>query len=58
VKLAFFLDPANRRKETRELGGTRRYFYAYHPGPHYIWGATAAILSDFAGRLTGLIPAP
>jgi 8-oxo-dGTP pyrophosphatase MutT (NUDIX family) len=58
VKLAFFLDPANRRKETRELGGTRRYFYAYHPGPHYIWGATAAILSDFAGRLAGLIPTP
>jgi 8-oxo-dGTP pyrophosphatase MutT (NUDIX family) len=53
VPLAFFLDPANRRRESREMGGRAREFYAYHPGPHYIWGATAAILSDFAARLTG-----
>ena len=53
VPLAFFLDPANRRQESREMGGRTRYFYAFHPGPHYIWGATAAILSDFAARLTG-----
>jgi 8-oxo-dGTP pyrophosphatase MutT (NUDIX family) len=53
VPLAFFLDPANRRKESREWGGKMRDFYAFHPGAHYIWGATAAILSDFAARLTG-----
>lgn len=51
VPLAFFLDPANRREESRELGGKLRHFYAFRPGPHYIWGATAAILHDFTTRL-------
>ena len=51
VPLAFFLDPANRREESRELGGKLRRFYAFRPGPHYIWGATAAILYDFTTRL-------
>ncbi len=51
VPLAFFLDPANRRQESRELRGVTRQFYAFRPGPHYIWGVTAAILSDFVGRL-------
>jgi len=53
VPLAFFLDPANRREESRDLGGKRRHLYAYHPGSHYIWGATAAILHDFVSRLSG-----
>ncbi len=51
VPLAFFLDPANRRQESREMRGTLRHFTAFRPGPHYIWGATAAILSDFVDRL-------
>jgi len=51
VGLGFFLDPANRREESRELGGRLRRFYAFRPGPHYIWGATAAILHDFTARL-------
>ena len=51
VPLAFFLDPANRREESREMGGKLRHFHAFHPGPHYIWGATAAILHDFTTRL-------
>ena len=54
VPLAFFLDPANRRQESRELRGKLRQIYAYHPGTHYIWGATAAILNDFVSRLAGL----
>ncbi len=53
VPLGFFLEPGNRREESREMGGKRRYFYAYHPGSHYIWGATAAILDDFVSRLLG-----
>lgn len=51
VPLSFFLDPANRLQESRELGGRLRSFYAFRPGPHYIWGATASILSDFVARL-------
>jgi 8-oxo-dGTP pyrophosphatase MutT (NUDIX family) len=54
VPLAFFLDPANRREESRELGGRLRHFYAFHPGTHYIWGATAAILNEFVERLAAL----
>jgi 8-oxo-dGTP pyrophosphatase MutT (NUDIX family) len=54
VSLAFFLDPANRRQESREIRGRMRQVYAYHPGTHYIWGATAAILNDFVSRLARL----
>jgi 8-oxo-dGTP pyrophosphatase MutT (NUDIX family) len=51
--LAFFLDPANRRLETRMWGGRERSFYVFSPEGRTIWGATAAILVDFAARLTG-----
>lgn len=44
VPLAFFLDPANRRCETRPFGGRDRHFYAFPFGPRYIWGATAGML--------------
>ena len=51
--LSFFLDPANRRRETRVWGGRERSFYVFTPQGRTIWGATAAILVDFANRLTG-----
>ena len=51
--LSFFLDPANRRQETRVWGGRERSFYVFTPEGRTIWGATAAILVDFAARLTG-----
>ena len=51
--LAFFLDPANRRRETRLWGGRERSFYVFTPQGRTIWGATAAILVDFAARLAG-----
>ena len=51
--LSFFLDPANRRLETRVWGGRERSFYVFSPEGRTIWGATAAILVDFAARLTG-----
>jgi 8-oxo-dGTP pyrophosphatase MutT (NUDIX family) len=51
--LTFFLDPANRRLETRVWGGRERSFYVFSPEGRTIWGATAAILVDFAARLTG-----
>ena len=50
--LAFFLDPANRRVESRVWGGRERSFYVFAPEGRTIWGATAAILVDFAARLT------
>jgi 8-oxo-dGTP pyrophosphatase MutT (NUDIX family) len=50
--LAFFLDPANRRVETRQWGARERSFYVFSPEGRVIWGATAAILVDFAARLT------
>ena len=44
VPLAFLLDPANRRRESREIGGRQRRFYAFTMAGHEIWGATAAII--------------
>ena len=54
VPLDYFLDPATMRQESRELRGKMRQVYAWHPGSHYIWGATAAILKDFVARLSKL----
>jgi 8-oxo-dGTP pyrophosphatase MutT (NUDIX family) len=54
VPLAFLLDPANRRRETRVIGGRDRRFYAITYQEHEIWGATAAIIVDLASRLDGI----
>jgi 8-oxo-dGTP pyrophosphatase MutT (NUDIX family) len=51
VPLAFLLDPANRQRQTRELGGRQRSFYSIRHGGHEIWGATAAIIVNLAERL-------
>jgi hypothetical protein len=52
VPLAFLLDPANRERRSMEWQGRRREFYAYTYDRHYIWGATAGILVNFADRVT------
>jgi 8-oxo-dGTP pyrophosphatase MutT (NUDIX family) len=44
VPLAFLLDPANHRRETRELQGRTVGYYAMRYGAHTIWGATAGML--------------
>jgi 8-oxo-dGTP pyrophosphatase MutT (NUDIX family) len=54
VPLAFLLDPKNRERQSREWQGHLREFYAFNYGSHYIWGATAAILVNFAERFAGL----
>jgi 8-oxo-dGTP pyrophosphatase MutT (NUDIX family) len=54
VPLAFLLDPANRRRESRHIGGRERRFYAITYEEHEIWGATAAIIVDLAARLDGI----
>ena len=54
VPLAFLCDPANLRRESREIGGRRRSFYAFTYQSHEIWGATAAIVVSLAMRLNGI----
>jgi 8-oxo-dGTP pyrophosphatase MutT (NUDIX family) len=52
VPFDFILDPANHQRHFREgPDGQRRYFYALPYGPHYIWGATAAMLVNLAEAL-------
>ena len=52
VPLALFLDPANRRIETKVWGTLERSFYAFDHNGRTIWGATAGMLVDLAARLT------
>ena len=54
VPLAFLLDPQNRRRETRVIGGRQRRFHAITYREHEIWGATAAIIVDLAARFDGI----
>jgi 8-oxo-dGTP pyrophosphatase MutT (NUDIX family) len=51
IPLAFLLDQANRKRDSREWQGKRREFYVFEYGTHYVWGATAAILSNFSDRM-------
>jgi 8-oxo-dGTP pyrophosphatase MutT (NUDIX family) len=52
VPLVFLLDPDNRERRSMEWQGRRREFYAFTYHRHYIWGATAGILVNFADRVT------
>ena len=54
VPLAFLCDPTTRRRESRGFGGMTRSFYAFTYKDHEIWGATAAIIVNFAQRLDGI----
>lgn len=47
VPVDYLLEPGNLRQMTRERYGTRFLVYEYHYGSHRIWGATAAILTQF-----------
>jgi 8-oxo-dGTP pyrophosphatase MutT (NUDIX family) len=51
VPLAFLRDPANLRRESREIKGIERRFYAFTYRDHEIWGATAAIVVALVKRL-------
>jgi len=51
VPLAFLLDPANHRRETRELQGRTRGYYVMSYGTHTIWGATAGMLMNLYRHL-------
>ena len=54
--LAFFADPANRKRASREWNGHVRSFYTYTYEGHEIWGATAAIIVDLVTRLGDIKP--
>ena len=54
VPLAFLCDPANRRRESREIAGRQRNFYAFTYQQHEIWGATAAIVVSLAQHLSDI----
>jgi 8-oxo-dGTP pyrophosphatase MutT (NUDIX family) len=51
VPLAFLLDPANHRRETRELQGRTVGYYVMRYGTHIIWGATAGMLMNLYRHL-------
>nr|WP_114393403.1 CoA pyrophosphatase [Oleisolibacter albus] len=53
VPLAFILDPAARRRESREWKGALRHFWAFPYQDRYIWGATAGMLVNFCDLLAG-----
>jgi 8-oxo-dGTP pyrophosphatase MutT (NUDIX family) len=51
VPLAFLLDPANHRRETRELQGRTVGYYVMHYEGRMIWGATAGMLVNLYHQL-------
>jgi len=51
VPLAFLMDEANHRTETRAWRGQERRFYAMPFEQRYIWGATAGIMKNMHKRL-------
>jgi len=51
VPLAFLMDEANHRTETRLWRGQERRFYAMPFGQRYIWGVTAGIMKNMHKRL-------
>ena len=53
VPLAFLLDPANHRRDSRVYKGQKREFYAMPYGEYYIWGATAGMIRNLYDVLSG-----
>ena len=53
VPLAFLMDAANHRRDTRFWKGATRSFHAMPYGERYIWGATAGMLKNMHARLFG-----
>ena len=52
VPLAFLLDPANRRRQSREWQGATRWFFEIPYQDHYIWGATAGMLVNLSNQVS------
>lgn len=56
VPLAFVLDPANHRRDSRPWHGVRRHYYVITYDGWRIWGATAAMLVHLAKTLATEAP--
>jgi 8-oxo-dGTP pyrophosphatase MutT (NUDIX family) len=55
VPLAFFLDPVNHQRHSREFAGAQRHYHAMPYGERYIWGATAGMLLNLYDVLVGAL---
>jgi 8-oxo-dGTP pyrophosphatase MutT (NUDIX family) len=51
VPLAFLMDPANHRRDSRVWNGRERFFYSMPYGERLIWGVTAGIVRTLYERL-------
>lgn len=51
VPLAFLMDPANHRQQSRVWNKRERFFYEMPFGERYIWGVTAGIIRQLYERL-------
>lgn len=51
VPLAFLMDPANHRRQSRVWNKRERFFYEMPFGERYIWGVTAGIIRQLYERL-------
>ncbi len=51
VPLAFLMDPANHRLESRVWQGRERFYYTMPFGDRFIWGVTAGIIRSMFERL-------
>lgn len=51
VPLAFLMDPANHRRQSRMWQDKERFFYEMPFGERYIWGVTAGIIRTLYERL-------
>jgi 8-oxo-dGTP pyrophosphatase MutT (NUDIX family) len=49
--LAYLLDQANHARRSGEFRGRVRHYYEIQWGEHRIWGATAGMIVNLAGRL-------
>lgn len=53
VPLAFFLNPGNHERHSREWQGMVRQYYAMPYEDRYVWGTTAGMLRNLYERLNG-----
>jgi len=53
VPLDFLMEPDNYQIHARRWQNVERRYLTIPYGPHYIWGATARILQNLAGRMQG-----
>jgi len=53
VPLAFVMDEANHRRNSRDWKGVTRHYYEMPFGERYIWGVTAGILRNLYEKIYG-----